>query len=346
MKKIFIGIILLVLFIGCVNASDVNLDYSNVENEITEDSSIYSNENIKYDSIDKKSYNWCDDLNESVSDDDLNSLDLNTTDVIMSDNEYSCGASSFATVLNKMGINISLNESKIATKTTNNGTTMDNIINAAKSYNLTAYAINTDAYNLKENFIVHMDIIGINHWSVVREINNETIILADPNLGNYKYDLNEFKQYYTNQTILIINSKKNNLSNIILPKNTTFISEIGQKIVSGKGYAYYVSRCKDYIPVNPKGYVLRYTIIVPKWGGKTVKLQTTKLTKHRISTKVIYTIKVFSKSNYKGKVETIYQPAFFNFASKAGTCYSVTRKSSFGIKSIKGTVTISPFPYS
>ena len=288
---------------------------------------------------------YSDNLNESVSDDDLNSLELNTTGVIMSDNEYSCGAASFATVLNNIGVNITLDEARNTVNTTINGTTVEGIINGANKYNLTAYPINIYACNLKENFIVHMNIIGINHWSVVKEINNETIILADPNLGNFKYDLYEFSQYFTNQTIIITNSKKNNI-NILIPENITFISQIGQKIVSGKGYAYYVSRCKDYIPVNPKGYVLRYTIIVPKWGGKTVKLQTTKLTKHRISTKVIYTIKVFSKSNYKGKVETIYQPAFFNFASKAGTSYSVTRKSSFGIKSIKWTVTTSPFPYS
>ena len=338
MKKFLIFFIILALFIGSVNAEDVDLEDSHIENETYVNDTVL-NEKNQYENIDENESYVC-------SDDDLNSPELNTTGVVMSDNEYSCGAASFATVLNKMGINISLNESKDATKTTINGTTMDNIIYAAKNYNLTAYAINTNTANLKENFIVHMDIMGINHWSVVKEINNATIILADPNLGNFEYDLYEFNQYYTNQTIVIINSNKNNLNNNIMPQNCTVISEINQKIISGNGYAFYVSKSQGYIPANPKGNCFRYTIIVPKWGGKTVKLKTTKITTHSISIKIVYKITVYSKSNYKGKSETIYQPAFFNFASKKGQSYPVTRKFSFGIQSIRCTVTNSPFPYS
>ena len=171
-EKFLIFFIILALFIGSVNAEDVDLEDSHIENETYVNDTVL-NEKNQYENIDENESHVC-------SDDDLNSLELNTSGVVMSDNEYSCGAASFATVLNKMGINISLNESKDATKTTINGTTMNNIIYAAKTYNLTAYAINTNTANLKENFIVHMDIMGINHWSVVKEINNETIILADP----------------------------------------------------------------------------------------------------------------------------------------------------------------------
>lgn len=132
----------------------------------------------------------------------------------------------------------------------------------------------------------------------------------------------------------------------IIPIESNYISEIGQKYISGKGYDYYISKTLGYVNEKPKGVVIRYTIIVPKWGGKTIKLSTTKLTKHMISTRVLYTIKVYSKKNFKGKVEKLYQPAFFNFADKSGLNYFVTRKASFPIQSIKWTVNMSPFPYS
>ena len=57
---------------------------------------------------------------------------LNTTGVVMSDDDYSCGAASFATVLNNFGKNITLNEARIITNTTLNGTTMQGIIEATK----------------------------------------------------------------------------------------------------------------------------------------------------------------------------------------------------------------------
>ena len=119
-----------------------------------------------------------------------------------------------------------------------------------------------ESNQLKENYIVHMDIIGVNHWSVVRQITDNFIILADPNLGNYKHPLIEFKQYYTNQTIIILNNTKINSSqSIILSDNLNFISEIGQKIISGKGYAVCRTGYLFYIKDKPKGFAIKYTII-------------------------------------------------------------------------------------
>lgn len=330
--------IVFLLSVSCVVASD-SFETDNATD--LNDNTVIEEDNNLDDEFNSEEYS-----EDVINQNDYNQLELNTTGIVMSNDEYSCGAASFATVLNNLGVNITLDEAKTAVNTTVNGTTMEGIINGANKYNLTACAINVNTADLKENFIVHMNILGINHWSVVKEIGNETIILADPNLGNFEYDLTEFNQYYTNQTIFIGISEKNNFINNIISKNINFISKTVLKTVSGNGYAYYVSEYKDKIPVKPKGFAIRFTIIVPKWGGKTIKLKTTKVTTHRISTKVVYTIKLYSKSNFKGKVETIYQPAFFNFASKKGASYSVTRKSSFGIQSIKWSVKTSPFPYS
>lgn len=263
----------------------------------------------------------------------------------MSDDEYSCGAASFATVVNKLGKNITLNEAKIVTNCSVNGTTMKGILDASKKYNLIGVGVQIESTNLKENYIVHMDIMGVNHWSVVKEINKDFIILADPNLGNYKYDLLEFNQYYTNQTIIILNNSNiTNSVNIVLQDNYSFISEIGQKAIFGNGYAFYLSKKMSYINANPKGYAFSCTVIVQKWGAKVVKISTKKLTKHMISVKIAYVIKVYSKPNYKGKVEIINQPAIFNLSQKAGTIYSGSRTVSFPIKSIKCSISYSHFP--
>ena len=45
----------------------------------------------------------------------------------MSDDDYSCAAS-FATVLNNMGVNITLDEARIAVNTAINGNTIEGII--------------------------------------------------------------------------------------------------------------------------------------------------------------------------------------------------------------------------
>lgn len=184
-----------------------------------------------------------------------------------------CGAASFTTVLNNLGNNITLYEAKIATNTTLNGTTMKGIIDAAKKYDLMGVGVKLETVQLKENYIVNMNILGITHWSVVKEINEEFIILADSNLGNYKYDIMEFNQYYTNQTIVVLNKQQYN-NHISIVSNTNYISNIDQKYISGNGYAFYVSKSMSYINANPKGYAFKYTIIVPKWGGKVVKLST------------------------------------------------------------------------
>lgn len=338
-KQIFILVLLSVLFltISAVSANISNITDNTVNNIIINEEDM--NINTELDDLSTASF-------EYESNNLENQAELDTNGVVMSEDSYSCGAASFATVLNNLGKNISLNEAKQATNTTIDGTSMDNIVNAAKKYDLTAYALNINTNNLKENYIVHMNIVGVNHWSVVKTVTNESIILADPNLGNYEYNLLEFNQYYTNQTIIITKSSINNIVNVVIPIESNFISDVDQKYISGKGYDYYISKTLGYVDVNPKGPVIRYTIIVPKWGGKTVKLSTTKLTKHKISTKVVYTITVYSKKNFKGKSKTFYQPEFFNFAHKSGYNYPVTRKVSFPIHSIKWHVQMYPFPYS
>lgn len=254
---LFITLMLsLILSVGTVMAvDDIPFNQSELKVDSTETENVISQED------------------DSEYDNSENQAELDTKGVVMSDDEYSCGAASFATVVNNLGKNITLNEAKHATNTTINGTSMNNMVNAAKKYNLTAYALNIGTNNLKENYIIHMNIIGVDHWSVVKTLTNESIILADPNLGNYKYDLLEFNQYYTNNSVIITKSVIGGTVNEIIPIGPNFISEIGQKCISGKGYDYYISKTLGYVDEKPKGPVIRYTIVVPKWVVKILNYQ-------------------------------------------------------------------------
>lgn len=85
-----------------------------VANESIESNSTFETEDIPFvdesdaistqDGINTTEYEYGDSEQQS---------ELNTTEVVMSDDEYSCGAASFATVLNNMGVNITLDEAKL-----------------------------------------------------------------------------------------------------------------------------------------------------------------------------------------------------------------------------------------
>ena len=165
--------------------------------------------------------------------------------IVMSNDNYSCGAASFATALNNMGMNISLDEAKLAANTSTNGTTMKGLIDAAEKYNLTAIGVYADSSNLKENFIVHMNINGAEHWSVIKEISKDSVTLADPSLGYVKYDLGKFNEFYTKNSLIILNKSK--LSSLDMSQYT-IIDNAKINSISGKGHDYYYSKKNKLYP--------------------------------------------------------------------------------------------------
>ena len=198
---------------------------------------------------------------------------LNTTGVVMSDDDYSCGAASFATVLNNMGVNITLDEARTAVNTTINGTTMEGIINGANKYNLTAYGINANINCLNENFIVHISINGTDHWSVVKQISDDYIILADPNDGNIKYTKKEFAKFYTNNSIII--SKSLIDKNTLESRNIKIITDKSKLLLSGKGKKkrYLFRKVKDATyNVNKHRWYYRWVYTYTVYEYKTIKL--------------------------------------------------------------------------
>lgn len=364
---LIICIISLFFIIGQISASDTDSieinDFDTMNNSIddTRELNDYnSNDNQIANTIELNDYNSNDntiDLTENIELEEendngmdtktINSIEINekqsknNLNIVMSNDSYSCGAASLATVLNNLGINISLNDAKMAANTTVNGTTMKGLIDAAAKYNLTAYGIYADISNLNENFIVHMNINGAEHWSVIKEINNETVTLADPNMGYVEFDLKNFKEYYTNNSIIILNKSRRDSLDI---SNYNIIDNSKLNVISGKGYAYYYSKKISYIKnkVNP-GYAFLVKIIVPKWGGNTVKIITKKITSHKICCNVYYKITYYKKAKYKGKSTVINYPCIFNLSMKKGKTVTVNLPTP-GIRSFRFYHTVCKFP--
>ena len=345
---LIICIVSLFLIIGQISASDTDLieinESDTIDNQIDK---LIDNQ------IDKLIDNQIDDLKELKDSDSIDERKDNEiiekiekqtkgkSEIVMSNDDYSCGAASFATALKNMGMNISLDEAKMAANTTINGTSMKGLVDAAAKYNLTAYGVYADSSNLKENFIVHMNINGAEHWSMIKEISKDSITLADPSLGCIEYDLGKFNEFYTNNSLIILNKSK--ASSLDMSQYTIIDNDM-LNCISGKGYAYYYSKKISYIHNKVKpGYAFLVKIIVPKWGGNTVRVITKKITSHKICCNVYYKITYYKKAKYKGKSTIINYPCIFNLSMKKGKTVAVNLPTP-GIRSFRFYHTVCKFP--
>src|SRR5690625_3119544 len=94
-----------------------------------------------------------------------------------------CGVCSLASIIEYYGGYISLEKLRLDTKTTNEGTTALNIIEASKKYGFDAIGIKVS--NLKDPkiflpAIAHMvQKNGVNHYVVIYKITDKKVILMD-----------------------------------------------------------------------------------------------------------------------------------------------------------------------
>lgn len=214
---------------------------------------------------------------------------IDTNDLVMSDDDFSCGAASFATVLNKLGINITLNEAKLAVNTTSEGTLMSGIISGASKYNLTAYGISTEFDNLKTNYIVHMSFNSSDHWAVIKEIRENHIIISDPNMGNVHYTKEDFCKFYTNNSIII--SKSNMDTNLVELKHVKILNEYETKKISGKATK----------KIRKKAYK-QFRVIKYKH-------------KNRLQWRWVYPTEVYSSYNYHKPYKYYYRTTLYSYSS-------------------------------
>ena len=257
----------LFLIIGQISASDTDpmaMNDNEADSMIIDD--IDTNSDIESDIQVNTDVN---DL-ETISAEDEDSLEIlekakDTTEIVMANDDYSCGPASLATVLNKNGMNLSLNEVSQHTNTSLDGTSMQSLIDAAGYYNFTAYGIETDTKNLKENCIVHLNINGCEHWTVISKVTDTHVFLADSTEGNINLTIDQFNSYFTKKAILLSNRNSIDLEEEIISNQVKILDENQCSIIYGQGLK---KKVVGYRIVWKYGFIQKYGwVLKPKVVG-------------------------------------------------------------------------------
>lgn len=131
-------------------------------------------------------YNWI-----------ANKSTVDSNNMIVATTIYTCGPAALATVLKNLGVNATEEELAISANTTETGTTMYGLQQAAinKGFlNTNGYKLRTD--QLQANYIVVLKINGNYHYNIIRNITNETVYLIDPNLGYIEMNITKFNELF------------------------------------------------------------------------------------------------------------------------------------------------------
>lgn len=125
------------------------------------------------------------------------------SEIVMQSTSYNCGPAALATVLQGMGISCSEYELAQIAGTDETGTTMYGLMRAAIKKGLDARGMRVKLDNLDSNNIVFLNIDGKFHYSVIGQINENTVILADPALGKIEITKNYFDRIYSGNALII-----------------------------------------------------------------------------------------------------------------------------------------------
>ena len=230
---LIICIVSLFLIIGQISASDTDSieinDAANndlILNQLN-DSNI---DNIESDGLEKTAQTETESIDEIVEE-----KQKDTTGVVMANDNYSCGPASLATALNRNGLNLSLNEVSKHTNTSLNGTSMQSLVDAAKYYGFSAYGVEVDTQGLKENNIVHLNLKGCEHWTVISNVTDTHIFLADSTEGNINFTIDDFNSYFSKKAIILSNISQNDLKNDLISNQINILNKDQCLKISGKG---------------------------------------------------------------------------------------------------------------
>ena len=271
---LIICLVSLFLTIGQISASDTDLmetsdaDMNDLSinqntNEGLDDlnmNQLESNELNDANSIKTESF---DDLEESI-DDMIEEKQKDTNGVVMANDNYSCGPASLATALNRYGLNLSLNEVSKHTNTSLNGTTMQSLIDTAKYYGFSAYGVEIDTKCLKENNIVHLNINGCEHWTVINKLTDTHVFLADSTEGNMNFTIDEFNSYFSKKAIVLSKNNSTDLKEELISNQINILNQNQCMKISGKGLKKKVIGYRivwKYGLVQRYGWVLRPKIV-------------------------------------------------------------------------------------
>ena len=252
---LIICMVSLFLIIGQISASDTDSiinDSNGIEHYDTINISQERNDSIEINGENEESIEI------------IEEKQMDTRGIVMANDNYSCGPASLATVLNKKGLNLSLDEVSQHTNTCLDGTSMQSLIDAARYYNFSAYGVAMNSQDLKENFIVHLNIDGCEHWTVINKVTESHIFLADSSEGNMNLTIDEFNSYFTQKAIILSNDPMDLRENLISNRISILDKEQCQRI-SGKGLK---RKVVGYRIVWKYGFVERYGwVLRPKVVG-------------------------------------------------------------------------------
>ncbi|ADP77738.1 peptidase C39 bacteriocin processing [Methanothermus fervidus DSM 2088] len=167
--------------------------------------------------------------------------EIEKTDVILQSKDYTCGPAALSMVLQKLGIQATEDELAALAGTTEEGTTMQGLVEAAKAKGVNAVGMKLGINELKENMIVHLMKDGEGHYAVVKEITANTIKLADPGLGNIELSLEKFQEIYTGNALVINQTTNQNTSNTNkteenITTSNKILSKEEMQNIKGKGW--------------------------------------------------------------------------------------------------------------
>ena len=230
---LIICIVSLFLIIGQISASDTDsIEINDAANNdlILNQLNDSDMNNLESDEMEKTAQTETETIDEIFEE-----KQKDTTGVVMANDNYSCGPASLATALNRNGLNLSLNEVSKHTNTSLNGTSMQSLIDAAKYYGFSAYGVEVDTKSLKENNIIHLNINGCEHWTVISKVTDTHIFLADSTEGNINFTLDEFNSYFSKKAIILANNSLNDLKNDLISNQITILNKDQCLKISGKG---------------------------------------------------------------------------------------------------------------
>ena len=121
---------------------------------------------------------------------------INTTKVVMSNTTSNCGPASLATVLQNLSINVSQDILAADAGTDENGTTMYGLAQAAQKQELIVKGLKLKVNELQAWNLVYLTLDNISHYSIVTDINNTIVYLADSDSGNINMTLADFIEAY------------------------------------------------------------------------------------------------------------------------------------------------------
>ena len=272
---LIICLVSLFLIIGQISASDTDLMETNDLD--MNDLSINQNTNEGFDNpnMDQSKSNEMNEANsiktepsdalEESIDDMIEEKQKDTNGVVMANDNFSCGPASLATALNKYGLNLSLNEVSKHTNTSLNGTTMQSLIDTAKYYGFSAYGVEIDTKCLKENNIVHLNINGCEHWTIINKLTDTHVFLADSTEGNMNFTIDEFNSYFSKKAIVLSKNNSTDLKEELISNQINILNQDQCMKISGKGLK---KKVIGYRIVWKYGFVQRYGwVLRPKIVG-------------------------------------------------------------------------------